>query len=561
MAGVVRSSLGKDLQQPGTGHGRFDHGRVAAAARVDFVALPGSKWRFCRRRCAVDATLALGAAQLAGQTAACCLVVSTTHPSPSMLKHQQLQQQHYQQQRQHQRPMVWRSRDASKFKRGAHRSQVPVILKYGKHCNFGEAYAVVGSVSELGSWDPARAVKMRWTPGDVWVAHVQLPVDTEVQYKYVRINKDGALVAWEGADAGNGGCADAMGNLNLHVRPGHRVIWGHGVEVYDDLPPGGGGVSIGGGGASVADVSGTTTTAGGSSPASGTGSGPGFTNATGYGFETGAGGTSYPSFTPAPPGGGSTTIGGAANANANAPAASHDRHVAPAANDYNVVNPTASTPVTTGSSGFDFAAVPHITSTDLAATLIAAGPAAGAVSAAALGLPTDEGGSIPIVTPVAPPAAAHGGSGSGVDTMTTTAGAVPPPTVTTSGAPVEQQPDIGSFTSGPSATAVDTAASTAVPTENGPGNNGTGESNVGGTSFGGGGSGGGSRRRGPSFFRKRDLLLEISFLPPQVMFKNRQHTAHQEACPLSLKGLTKHVLLYYLCSQPKAVSQGPVPIP
>lgn len=31
---------------------------------------------------------------------------------------------------------------------------------------------------------------------------MQLPVDTEVQYKYVRVNKDGAVVAWEGLDAG-----------------------------------------------------------------------------------------------------------------------------------------------------------------------------------------------------------------------------------------------------------------------------------------------------------------------------------------------------------------------
>ncbi len=38
---------------------------------------------------------------------------------------------------------------------------VPVVLKYGKRCNFGEHFAVVGSVPELGSWDPTKAVTMK----------------------------------------------------------------------------------------------------------------------------------------------------------------------------------------------------------------------------------------------------------------------------------------------------------------------------------------------------------------------------------------------------------------
>ena len=38
---------------------------------------------------------------------------------------------------------------------------VPVVLQYTKHCAFGHGYAVVGSVPELGSWDPNRAVRMQ----------------------------------------------------------------------------------------------------------------------------------------------------------------------------------------------------------------------------------------------------------------------------------------------------------------------------------------------------------------------------------------------------------------
>eukprot|EP00198_Chlamydomonas_reinhardtii_P002415 XP_001691751.1 predicted protein [Chlamydomonas reinhardtii] len=82
---------------------------------------------------------------------------------------------------------------------------VPVVLQYTKHCAFGHGYAVVGSVPELGSWDPNRAVRMQWTDGDTWQAVVRLPVDTDVQYKYVLVKMDGGgLVCWEGAEQAAG---------------------------------------------------------------------------------------------------------------------------------------------------------------------------------------------------------------------------------------------------------------------------------------------------------------------------------------------------------------------
>ncbi|GLC39272.1 hypothetical protein PLESTM_000872100 [Pleodorina starrii] len=220
-------------RSPGSAAGRASAISSKSAPAAAAVAVSGGCHRQ-RARSGLSAPRASGAAQSAGFGAP--------------------QQQQPQQQQRH---VAWRPRNASHRSRGGpvrfredekqteaatragakKRSVVPVILKYGKRCNFGEAFAVVGSVPELGSWDPTRAVKMTWTAGDVWLAHVQLPVDTEVQYKYVRINKDGAVVAWEGVDAANGGAGGPMGNINLHVRPGHRVIWGHGVEVYADLPP------------------------------------------------------------------------------------------------------------------------------------------------------------------------------------------------------------------------------------------------------------------------------------------------------------------------------------
>lgn len=56
-------------------------------------------------------------------------------------------------------PCAWRPLTLSAD--GATTHLVPVVLKYGKRCNFGEHFAVVGSVPELGSWDPTKAVTMK----------------------------------------------------------------------------------------------------------------------------------------------------------------------------------------------------------------------------------------------------------------------------------------------------------------------------------------------------------------------------------------------------------------
>ena len=52
---------------------------------------------------------------------------------------------------------------------------------------------------------------LQWTDGDTWQAVVRLPVDTDVQYKYVLVKMDGGgLVCWEGAEQAGacvkGGC-------------------------------------------------------------------------------------------------------------------------------------------------------------------------------------------------------------------------------------------------------------------------------------------------------------------------------------------------------------------
>ncbi|RCV47740.1 carbohydrate-binding module family 20 domain-containing protein [Marinitenerispora sediminis] len=61
---------------------------------------------------------------------------------------------------------------------------------------FGQNVFVVGSLPELGGWDPARAVPLSSTDYPVWKASVDLPADTAFEYKYVKKNPDGT-VEWE----------------------------------------------------------------------------------------------------------------------------------------------------------------------------------------------------------------------------------------------------------------------------------------------------------------------------------------------------------------------------
>lgn len=189
-------------------------------------------------------------------------------------------------------------------------------------------------------------------------------------------------------------------------------------------------------GTETSDSPGATTTSGTSvSGASGTTTANTLASSADTGLGTVGSGYVFPSLTPAP-GISGTTIGdvvAATNTKYDDVDASrtHDLHAASGPYDYNFVNPAAS-----GGAG-GMTAVPHISSTDLAASLIAAGPAAAAMSAAAMGLQADEPSSIPVVTPVAPPAAGEsGGGGDDVTAASTVMDFTPP--LMMSGTPAEE---------------------------------------------------------------------------------------------------------------------------
>lgn len=61
---------------------------------------------------------------------------------------------------------------------------------------FGQNVYIVGSVPQLGNWDPARAVPLSSATYPTWQGDVTLPAGTTVEYKYLKKNPDGT-VTWE----------------------------------------------------------------------------------------------------------------------------------------------------------------------------------------------------------------------------------------------------------------------------------------------------------------------------------------------------------------------------
>lgn len=69
---------------------------------------------------------------------------------------------------------------------------------------FGRSAFVVGSHDDAGAWNPVSAVKLRWTPGDVWTGAVAVQAGTVLEYKFVSRGTaptnycDGGNVEWAG---------------------------------------------------------------------------------------------------------------------------------------------------------------------------------------------------------------------------------------------------------------------------------------------------------------------------------------------------------------------------
>eukprot|EP00727_Mastigamoeba_balamuthi_P002515 m51a1_g12260 hypothetical protein (294) ;mRNA; f:179086-180480 len=62
-----------------------------------------------------------------------------------------------------------------------------VLFQLSHHVDYGDCRVFLsGESQELGGWDIARAVRMHWTPGDRWTAHVEFTErQSDLHYKYL----------------------------------------------------------------------------------------------------------------------------------------------------------------------------------------------------------------------------------------------------------------------------------------------------------------------------------------------------------------------------------------
>ncbi|HEX8076244.1 MAG TPA: alpha/beta hydrolase-fold protein, partial [Chthoniobacterales bacterium] len=87
---------------------------------------------------------------------------------------------------------------ATAFARSPHKE--PVTFSYTGDVGFGNSVFVVGNHPDVGSWDVTHAVKLRFTPGNVWTGTIAIQAGTELQYRYIK--RKTAAASW--CDSTNG---------------------------------------------------------------------------------------------------------------------------------------------------------------------------------------------------------------------------------------------------------------------------------------------------------------------------------------------------------------------
>lgn len=61
-----------------------------------------------------------------------------------------------------------------------------VTFTYNGDVGFGNSVFVVGNHPDIGSWDPTRAIKLRFTPGNIWTGDIAIQAGTEfLQYRFI----------------------------------------------------------------------------------------------------------------------------------------------------------------------------------------------------------------------------------------------------------------------------------------------------------------------------------------------------------------------------------------
>ena len=110
--------------------------------------------------------------------------------------------------------------------------RVPVHFAITNDAGLGYEWFVVGGHPDVGAWDPAKAVKLVWSDGNVWWGDVGVQAGTALEYKFVKRSTAPGDVC----DSGNGDWWPVGDNLATNV-PADAVapFSGKRIEFYSDL--------------------------------------------------------------------------------------------------------------------------------------------------------------------------------------------------------------------------------------------------------------------------------------------------------------------------------------
>jgi alpha-amylase len=78
---------------------------------------------------------------------------------------------------------------------------LPILFKELVTTSYGQDIYISGSISQLGTWDPTKAVLLSasgyTSSNPVWQGTITLPVGTSFQYKFVKKTSGSSTVTWE----------------------------------------------------------------------------------------------------------------------------------------------------------------------------------------------------------------------------------------------------------------------------------------------------------------------------------------------------------------------------
>eukprot|EP00242_Pyramimonas_sp_CCMP2087_P004424 CAMPEP_0198204366 /NCGR_PEP_ID=MMETSP1445-20131203/7771_1 /TAXON_ID=36898 /ORGANISM="Pyramimonas sp., Strain CCMP2087" /LENGTH=372 /DNA_ID=CAMNT_0043876213 /DNA_START=219 /DNA_END=1337 /DNA_ORIENTATION=+ len=76
-------------------------------------------------------------------------------------------------------------------------THAPVRFHVTHALEFGARMHIVGSIPELGAWSAEEGLLMQWTKGDIWVCHVDIPLGSTFQYKFVVLDGNDGGQYWQ----------------------------------------------------------------------------------------------------------------------------------------------------------------------------------------------------------------------------------------------------------------------------------------------------------------------------------------------------------------------------